>query len=85
MTNKYEDYYNFNDKIVKREEKDYLSHRGFMKELLEKFKNEKILESFETIMINITNIARCICTPKYGFFKGGITLGTSTICFKGRV
>ena len=65
----YEDYYNFNDKIVKREEKDYLSHRGFMKELLEKFKNEKILESFETIMINITNIARCICTPKYGFYR----------------
>lgn len=65
----YEDYYNFNDKIVKREEEDYSSHRGFMKEYLENFKNEKILKSFETIMINITKIARCICTPKYGFYE----------------
>ncbi len=65
----YEDYYNFNDKIIKREEKEYQAHRGFMKEFLESFKKQSLINDLEKIMVNTTKIARAICTPKYAYFE----------------
>ncbi len=64
----YEDYYNFNDRIIKREEKEYQSHRGFMKEFLESFKKQSLTDDLGEIMVNTTKIARAICTPKYAYF-----------------
>lgn len=63
----YEDYYNFNDKIIKREEKEYQKHRGFMKEYLESFKKQSLTDDLGEIMVNTTKIARAICTPKYAY------------------
>ena len=65
----YEDYYNFGDNIIKREEKEYQSHRGFMKEALESFKKDSLTSDLEKILINTTKIARAICTPKYAYYK----------------
>lgn len=65
----YEDYYNFGDNIIKREEKEYQSHRGFMKEALESFKKDSLTSDLEQILINTTKIARAICTPKYAYYK----------------
>jgi len=65
----YEDYYNFGDKIIKREEKEYQKHRGFMKEFIQDFKKRKLTNELGEIMVNTTKIARAICTPKYAYFR----------------
>lgn len=65
----YEDYYNFGDNIIKREEKEYQSHRGFMKEALELFKKDYLTSDYDKILINTTKIARAISTPKYAYYE----------------
>lgn len=63
-----EDYYNFNDRVIKREESEYQKHRGFMKEALA-VNNKTGFDKPDTILWYCTKLARAICTPKYAYYK----------------
>ena len=63
-----EDYYNFNDRVIKREESEYQKHRGFMKEALA-VNNKTGFDKPDTILWYCTKLARAICTPKYAYYR----------------
>jgi len=65
----HDDYYNFSDKVIKREEKEYEIHRGFIKEALLGFKRDTFAEDTNRILETTTKIARAICTPKYAYYE----------------